>query len=309
MSIGAYSGGHAVLVAVGPKPQEIERLRDLADSIAWHAPNGLLVLVDDSAEPRELERHLDLPPGFRVVVLHHARPARREFWRSVGICSVIMTGMAWIQANTDAPFVVKLDTDSLVIAPYAQRVFDLFQGEPHLGMIGAHEMEADGKRRDWSVHDEAIRVLVRRFHWRHPRGSLRDWNHPLKARVRGLYRAARAVGYQMGEHCLGGGYAVSRRALDAMAQAGHLDDPMLWHLADLPEDVLIGLHTRAHGLGFRDEAGPGGVFGVTYIGLGAPPADLLAREHAVIHAVKNDPHLSEAEIRAFFAARRTTAAA
>lgn len=309
MGIGAYPGTHAILVAVGPKPQEIERLRDLAESIAWHAPRAILVLVDDSPEPRDLARHLALPASLRVAVLHHVRPEKREFWRSVGICSVIMTGMRWIQANTEVPFVVKLDTDSLVIAPYAQRVFETFERHPKLGMVGAYRVEADGKPRDWSVHKGAIKALVRRFHWRHPRGSLRDWNDPLKGHVRAIFNAARRNGYRVGEHCLGGGYAVSRRLLDAMSEAGHLDDPMLWSLADLPEDVMIGLHTRAHGLAFADQAGRGGVFGVTYIGLGAPPAELLARDHAVIHAVKNDPHLSEAEIRAFFATRRTAVAA
>lgn len=308
MARGASKRSGAIVVAVGPNPREIERLRDLADSIAAHEPEaGPLVLVDDHPEPRDLSR--GLPPGLRAISLHHRRPARRDFWRSVGICSVIMHGLQWIQANTDTDFILKLDTDSLVIAPYRDRVLTRFAEDPGLGIVGAYETEADGKVRDWSVHTESLALLTRRFDWRHPRGSIRTWNNPLKARARSLLAAAQANGYRTAEHCLGGGYAVSRLLLDAMASAGFLDDPGLWAMADLPEDVMVGLHARALGFGFADATTPGEVFGVTYIGLAAPPADLLARRHAVIHAVKNDPALGEADIRAFFRAHRIGAIA
>ena len=93
-----------------------------------------------------------------------------------------------------------------------------------------------------------------------------------------------------------------------MAAAGHLDDPMLWVGADLPEDVMVGLHVRAAGFGFADLTARNEVFGVRYVGLCFPPADLLERGYAVIHAVKNDPNMSEADIRSFFRDRRSTLA-
>lgn len=298
----------AILVGVGPHPREVERLADLAASIAAHEPNGVLVIVDDHPEPRGLAQGLSLPAGLTAVSLHHPRPIERRFRRGKGICSVIMLGLQWIQANTDATFALKLDTDSLVIGPYRERILSYFRGDPNLGMAGAYETEADGVARDWSVHHESLRLLSRRFDPRHPRGSLRTWSDPLKARVRALNRAARGNGYRLGEHCLGGGYAVSRALLDAMASAGHLDDPMLWLEADLPEDVMVGLHVRALGFAFADLVDEGDVFGVTYVGLASPPPELLARGHAVIHAVKNDPHFAEDEIRRFFRDHRTASA-
>lgn len=298
----------AVVVPVGPDPHEVERLGDLACAIAAHEPEaGVLVIVDDAPEPRDLASGLALPPTMAVVSLHHTRPTRRHFSRGKGICSVVLQGMKWVQAHTRAPFAVKLDTDSLVIGPYRQRLVASFQRNPKLGMVGAHRTTPRGQARDFFTHGDSLRAITRRFDWRHPRASLREWRDPLKARVRGLLGAAQANGYEPGEHCLGGGYAVSRRLLDEMAAAGHLDDPSLWLQADLPEDVTVGLHVGAHGLAFADAVDEGEVFGVRYIGLAFPPAELLARRHAIIHAVKNDPDLSEDEIRTFFRAHRAAA--
>lgn len=294
----------AIVVAVGPGPREVERLHDLVDSIAAHEPLGVLVLVDDHPQARHLDRGLSAPRTLQVVSLHHTRPASIYYRRGKGICSAIMTGLKWAQANTDAAFALKLDTDSLVIGGYRQAIGERFAADPRLGMIGAYELEAHGEVRDWTIHHRALDELTRRLVWRRPRHTLRTWNAPLKRRARRLLSEARERGYRPGEHCLGGGYAVSRRFLDAAADAGLMNDPMLWCAADLPEDVMVGLHVRALGFEFADMVDRGDVFGVRYIGLAFPPAELLARGHAIIHAVKNDPDLDEDEIRAFFREHR-----
>lgn len=298
---------HAVLVAVGPNPLELERLRDLADALAAHEPGGgLLVLVDDNPEPRDLDLGLSLPSNWRAVSVHHRRPESRQFTRGKGICSVILLGLQWIQAHTDAAFVLKLDTDSLVIGPYRQRILEAFGANPGVGKLGAYETLPHGEACDWSMHIPTLKTLGARINWRRPRWTLRTWNDPLKAQVRRVRSAAEGHGYRPAEHCTGGGYALSRPALDAMAAAGHLDAAMLWAGADLPEDVMVGLHVRAAGFGFADLTARGEVFGVRYIGLSFPPAELLARGYSVIHAVKNDPDLSEADIRSFFRRQRAS---
>lgn len=300
---------HAVLVAVGPNPLETERVRDLAEALAAHEPEGgLLVMVDDSPEPRHLDRALDLPSGWRAVSVHHRRPETRRFTRGKGICSVIMLGMQWIWANTDAAFVLKLDTDSLVIGPYRQRILQAFRDKSGVGMLGAYETLPHGEACDWSMHIETLRMLGARINWRRPRWTVRTWSDPLKAQVRRVRKDAEGHGYRPAEHCTGGGYALSRSALDAMGAARYLDAAMLWAGADLPEDVMVGLHVRAAGFGFADLVARGEVFGVRYIGLCFPPAELLARGYAIIHAVKNDPEIGETEIRRFFREQRTAPA-
>lgn len=298
----------AVVVAVGPGEREVARLQDLVGSIVAHEPRArTMVMVDDHPTDRALQTCVPTAPGVRLIGLHHPRTdGARQFRRGKGICSVILTGLKWIQANTDARFVLKLDTDSLVIGPYHRRLREWFARDPRLGLIGAHATTPNGATRDWSVHTDSLRELSQAFIWRRPMASVRAQADPLKQRVQRLIRAARVHGYRDGEHCLGGGYAVSRQLLDEMEKRGHLADPGVWVNADLPEDVMVGLHARALGFELADCVAPGDVFGVRHVGLPFPPAELLRRRYAVIHAVKNDADLSEADIREFFQARRPT---
>jgi hypothetical protein len=300
----------AIAIAVGPAEVEVERLRDLADSIVHHDRGpATLVLVDDSPQPRQLDQRLPLPPPFRAVSLHHPRQQGRvTFSRGKGICSAILLALQWTARNLDVPFVLKLDTDSLVISPFRDRLATFFGSRADVGMVGAYTLTPNGTARDWSVHGKAVAMLGRRFDWRWPLQSLRATRDPNRLHVARLIRKACANGYEHGEHCMGGGYALSGELVRRMDQNGYLDAPDRWMHIDLPEDVMIGIHVRAVGMAFANHVGEGEVFGVRYLGLPDSPQNLLAKRYAVIHAVKNDPNHDEATIRAFFKADRERAA-
>ena len=300
----------AIIVAVGPAETEVERLRDLADSIAHHDPGpATLVLVDDAPQPRQLASQLTLPPRIQAVSLHHPRHgAKVTFTRGKGICSAVLQALQWIQKNTDTQFILKLDTDSLVISNFRDRLSTLLGADQSLGMVGAHTLTPNGTRRDWSHHKPIIRELAGGFNWRMPIRSLREHSNPAHRHIATLIGAALANSYDPGEHCMGGGYALSRELLDRMARAGHLEDPTLWMSVDLPEDVMIGIHVRAAGLGFANNVMEGEVFGVRYLGLPDSPERLLARRYSIIHSVKNDERFDERSVRAFFKQHRESAA-
>src|SRR5205814_225286 len=84
---------------------------------------------------------------------------------------------------------------------------------------------------------------------------------------------------------LGGAYAVSRELLVRMRSAHYLDNPSLWLPVDCPEDVMVGIYTRAVGLGFRSFVGDGEVFGVRHRGLPDTPPRLIERSFSVIHSI------------------------
>ncbi len=296
----------AIAVAVGPADLEIDRLRDLADSLAHHdAGPATLVLIDDAPEPRHLDTLLPLPASMNAVSLHHPRHGTKvTFTKGKGICSAILLALQWTQKNLRPRFVLKLDTDSLVISPFRDRLGSLFDANPSFGMVGAYTHTPNGSKRDWSHHEPSIRDLSGHFNWRKPIASLQRNQDPTRRYIAAMLHAARTNGYHAGEHCMGGGYALSTDLIDRMARAGYLDDPSLWMKIDLPEDVMIGIHVRAVGLNFANNVNEGDVFGVRYLGLPDSPENLLAKRYAVIHAVKNDERFDEATVRAFFKADR-----
>ncbi len=265
-------------------------------------------MVDDSTSPRHFDRAIAPTrptSNTRIVSLHHTRPAEVRYRRGKGICSPVLMGLGWIEANTRSPFVLKLDTDSLVIGRFVDRLAARFAGDASLGVVGAYRHTPTGAERDVSDHAKNLDRFDReRFDLRRPISSWRDARREPGATVRRLLDRAKVHGYRMAEHCLGGGYAVSRGLLDRMRRSGDFANTSRWLDIDLPEDVTVGLHCRACGLTMDDEVSEGRVFGVAYRGLPFAPDELLRRGHAVIHAVKNDPAISESDVRAFYRARR-----
>jgi hypothetical protein len=295
----------AVVVPVGPQPLEVERLIDLAESLAaYETGPAWFVMVDDSPVRRSLQDIIELPPGLTSIALHHVRDHRPvRFRHGGGLCSPVLTALKWVQANTNARFVLKLDTDSLVINPVCERLSRVFDVNPSLGMVGAHTLSPDGSKRLWDFHGATVmRMLKPPFDWRRPLRGFRG-EEPTNEQA-ALIRRALANGYEPGEHCLGGGYALSRTMLDRMAEAGYLDEPRQWTQVDLAEDVMIGIHARAVGSSLANQVRPGEVFGVRYQGLHALPKQLVEEGFGVIHSVKNDSRMTEPDIRAFFKRRR-----
>jgi hypothetical protein len=307
MKEASESPGFAVLVPVGPAAAEIDRVRDLADSLgAYESGPGWFVMVDDVLTPRGLEHAVTLPPGITPVAVHHRRLRQRTWRNGAGLCSPMMTGLQWVQANTDAAYLLKLDTDSLVIGPFDRRVRAVFAADSSVGMAGAHTHTPEGFKRTWHHHGTTVRRMLKPpFEWRHPIRWLTGRDpEPTPEPVKGMIRAALRNGYDPGEHCLGGGYVLAREALDRAAAAGYFEDLPMWLEVDLAEDVMVGMIVRATGLKLANQVKPGELFGVRWRGLPAAPATLAEQGYAVIHALKNDPNFDEATIRAFFKHRR-----
>ncbi|HRK31893.1 MAG TPA: hypothetical protein PLD59_12510 [Tepidisphaeraceae bacterium] len=302
----------ATLVAVGPGPAEIDRVADLVDAIA-HCELGpsYFVMVDDARCARDLTREVRFPITISPVSIWHDRSAQHTgYSRGKGICSVILTGLSWIARHADdAKFVLKMDTDALAIAPFAERVAARLAADPRVGMLGAHTITPNGTPRDTSRGAETIRAIHRPpIPWLRPRRACRVLRDRLTGGrlkpIRTAISAARQNGYAYGEHCLGGAYALAGELVRRMHSSGHLDQPQAWLNIDSPEDVMMGMYTRAVGLTLANCVDSGDVFGVRHEGLPFMPQECISRGYGIIHAVKNDPRISEREIRSHFAALR-----
>jgi galactosyltransferase len=276
----------ACAIAIGPDSAEIDRVADLIDSLrVYESGPWQLTMVDDSSENRSLATRFKAPPDCSAISIAHPRRDQPiQYRRGKGICAAILAAFSWIARNAvDARFVLKLDTDALVIAPFAPKLAALLERNPDVGMTGAYDRSPGGEPRDFSMHAKTVEAIYQQ-------------PSPIQQHI----RAALAHGYRFGEHCLGGAYAVSNELLKRMLAAGYLDDPKAWLAIDCPEDVMIGMYTKAVGLKHMNSVAPGEVFGVRYKGLPDEPAKLIEVGYSVIHSVKNDPRMSEEKIREFF---------
>jgi hypothetical protein len=127
-----------------------------------------------------------------------------------------------------ARWTVKLDTDPVVLGSFADAPQEAFAGT-RLGVLGRYRTGPWGEgRRDFTtLRGEVVRARI-------------------------PPRTYRRNGYETGEHCLGGVYAVSELLLRRLAQAGLLDHPCDWTATQLSEDQVVGVLNRAVGCEFGD---------------------------------------------------------
>jgi hypothetical protein len=290
-----------VLIPVGPAPQELDRLVDVLDSVrAFEETREVhLVLVDDGERPRDL-------PVFRGdwgsvdVVRTSLWTGRRPDPYSAMVAGTIDGTRA---AGAHSPeFLLKLDTDALLIAPVAEKLRSVFADE-RVGLVGSYTHTCTGAVRDWS----GWRIKLRRAMLPVglvPNGSIHPRSFRSATRVRALLDRARRNGYEFGAHCLGGAYAVGR----ALLARHDLLDWRPWVRTGLGEDIVVGVLVAAAGLDFRGSVGAGETFGLGWQSLPLSPDQLIDRGYSIVHSVRDQTYGTESELRAYFRARRLESA-
>ena len=301
-----------IVVPVGPGPQEINRVRDLLET--YEPGNFHLVLVDDAMVERGLPQEVGgLSPNC-VAVIKNPRNGRGNGWDS-GCAAAVLAGLGEL-SNKNVAFALKLDTDALVIRPFADRIIARFRDNPGVGMLGSRYFaEGSEPDRDWiRSMARVLEKLQRQFAvWRKtnvrafPALQIALWGKDRK--IRDTIRLAFINGFRAGDHCQGGAYALSRACLRGFEQCGHLKDPLLWLRAPIPDDHLLALCVKAIGFHFRSFDQDGEPFACAWAGLPDTPENLVKRGFGIVHSVKDHGDRTEVETRAFFKARRSEARA
>lgn len=280
-----------VAIPVGPSEADADRTRDLLDSLRAHEPRARrIVLVDDARAPREW------PDG--VAAIPNPR-AGRGIGTLGGTCTATIAALAWAHENAPGAWVMRLDTDALVIGPFADAIERAWRTGD--GVLGSCRKTCNGEPRDFGPWVRKSRKHARRvWLWLRPPRRLRHVQRAVPV-VRRVTRAALVRQYQPGEHCIAAGCAISAEMVRRAAGEGWLDDPRAWLNTRLGDDIMLGMMARALWLDLRDFHQ---VFGLKHIGLADTPQGLADRGFAVVHSVKNDERFPEEEVRAFFAGRR-----
>jgi hypothetical protein len=293
----------AAIIPVGPGEDELARCRDTLDSLlCWEPAVRWLVLVDDSPEDRGLAGLVDAGSVPAVALPGPLAACRRPFPLVDRVAAGVLAALRWVAEHTDAELVLELDTDALVIAPFAHKLMAATADET-VGLVGSYERTCNGEPRSFAPWAGYVQAAAAPLRHRRRMLSARAW------RARGHIRRARAHGYEWGEHALACGLGIPRRALDALRAQGCLDDPTVFAGTGLGDDPVLAILIRGCGYRLAGHVGDGETFGVAWRGLPDSPQRLAARGYSIIHSVKSDPRFPEQEIREHFRRRRSAALA
>jgi hypothetical protein len=284
----------AVIVPVGPSKVELRRFSDLLESLWTYEPSAsLCVVIDSSPEPRDLP----LSPqwrGCRFITLN--APYRGQGKALFGRLSAgILLALRTILKEVPLEFVLRMDTDALVIGRFRDAVRGFIEQHPEAGIVGTLGCTCRREAPYFGYEKTSVSHVFVALD-----------GHPADAapRIREHARSAVEKGYAGIEYCQGGAYVLPYETLHRMLSAGCLDSPEDWLPLDVPEDVMMGMYARAVGLRSLDFSLPGEPFGNHHRGLAFSPRELVRRGYSLIHSTKRDAHYSEASIRAYFRGRR-----
>jgi hypothetical protein len=311
-----HSQRFAVLIPVGPSPVDLYRGVELVKSLLrWQPSVGWCVILDDSPAPRGLSDLTIFPQHCSAITLVNPRLGRGDGSHG-GLFAGIAAALSWLQASTNADFVLKIDTDALVIGPFAESVRSRLVREPDTGVLGAVGFSCNPHFRamqNLSREPELLRAYRALVTEPHKRGnSLGDsfqlCGVDLRAeQMRSLLailphiKSAIGHGYASSEYCQGGAYVITRQMMDRMKSQDYLSCANLWTDLPIGEDMIMAMYTYAVDLRLRDLSGPDEPFGVQAQGLPYSPEILKRLKYSLVHSVKNDRCYSENDIRAFFA--------
>jgi hypothetical protein len=283
-----------IYVPVGPEAR-FEFLLDTLRSIERFAdPHHRILVVDDSGHGLGA-RAKEAMPDVDVLVFREAG-ADAAYDVGGGFCVKMERATRYATRTYAFQALMRIDTDALMCNPGADtRAIALLESNPRLGFIGSYRTRCDG-------HDRRTEFPGV--------GEMVKWNESapdeaLATSMRTILSAARANGYEYGEHVISPGSVLSRAACEALS-----DHPLYGHAsfvnAWLGDDHLNSIFVRAVGFELGDFAGDDLPLGIWWRNIQWSPEELVRRGKCVAHSVRGYGDWDEAAVRAEF--RRLAAA-
>jgi hypothetical protein len=308
----------AAIVSVGRAQADMCDALELLSSLVRHEPAmAWCIICEDAPKPRGLSDVGILKSTRRAISIARPRSEGRGRW-PVGL----FEALSWVHANTTAAFVLKIDTDALVVGPFAQSVRTLLATTPDAGIVGTLGVSCNPNvraiRAPWMAPwlFDTYRLLplapdgtdhgADRMLDVDGVGRVSVHKRRLFDTIRPHIAAATTNGYVGGQFCEPGAFVLTKLMCDRMADSGYLSSENVWSELPFPENHVLEMYAWAVGLRTCDCSDPGQPFGLQVRGLPFTPEELVARGHSVIHSVRNDVRFSEDEIRQFFRRRASS---
>ncbi|MBC7985845.1 MAG: hypothetical protein H7X93_04120, partial [Sphingomonadaceae bacterium] len=253
--MGRTSAPLAILMPVGPDCDS-GFVADTIASVRHYLGADTPFLVVDNSRRSLVAQAFAPDPALEILTIDHPQGRLGALW------TILARGMKRLRERHDPEVLLRIDTDALVTgASLIAQARARFDAEPSLAVLGAYRVSATGGPRDFSTSADALR-----------RAAARD--DAIGQRMSRAIVRAETLGYEVGEHVLGGVCLYHRRALDALDADGLFDDVDLG-ACGVSEDVLFGLFLRAAGLSRGLSASPGQPLGANWRGLRGTPVALV----------------------------------
>lgn len=288
----------AVLTFIGPGDADAVRMGRMLKSILFYEPSVANIVIIDDRSNQNFERIIPPLLRDRCVILANPRHGRGDWWLA-GLCVGLTEGLRWIAENEDVDFVLRLDTDAMVIGACADRIHEKFQSHHTVGLLGTWtKFPVSGRQRlpKVEVADFLSTILTKATKhfaiWRHSslptrvQSSLRRSDRE----VRRVIRTAISNGYSPGDFIQGGGYAIRGKLIKKLHSLGMITSPETYLGQFFGEDVLATLLCFAGNFQPLDFNSNGEVFAVVNTGLPARAEDLIKLGYAVAHSTKIGPN-------------------
>ncbi len=303
--------GAIFIILLGPGKAELSRFLNLVDSLRHFEGSFIrasaLVLVNDGNSEFSRERNVDAL-GFkevRVISNPYAESGAGTLIYDRMLAGLLLALEQVVEMDS-YDFVLKIDTDALASNSFAERIRIFFETHPAAGMIGSYHRNPDGTLRNdenwWAGMIRgtcgALPFKLMRLHWkngipfRFPM-TIRRWVRRYR-----LMQTALRKGWRCGDNVLGGAYALSPMAIDALrSRKDLLQDPFLFEGTRISEDIGVSMLVAAMGFGLGEFNQPGEVFGVWYQKPTLSIKKLVETGYGLIHSVKGNNAEEEQRIR------------
>ncbi|MGC4034229.1 MAG: hypothetical protein QM754_21325 [Tepidisphaeraceae bacterium] len=181
---------YAIFTMLGPGETDARRLRTLLRGLFRHEPaTPVLAIVNDTGGT--LPKLDDLVPGDCELI----ELVQRERRGIHGISHNTLLALRELSKRSDLDFVVKIDTDALVIGPFADAIGRYFSEHSEIGQVGRAERMCDGSATRFDLYDKFIRRMKRRLQvWRSPSWGVAQAFWGDHAKMRSLLIAAEKQG-------------------------------------------------------------------------------------------------------------------
>jgi hypothetical protein len=292
-----------VLMPAGPGIAT-EFVQDTVESVAHYlGPNVVLCVLDDTDDGRF--RSLD-SGGLPLIYL---RSADFYSYRDVAGSSF---GPLWLKEmrvldklvrEWRFDCILRLDTDALITGSRPEAVaLEQFATDTTIGAVGAFTRRGDGTDKAESTARVGELLRFEASAWRNRRAILAQPARLGTARqLTQLLTRARSNGYVDGYTCTAAALFL-RHSLVKRWSDMKLGEHSALRFAGVGDDVLFGLCTFAAGFRLADAAP--GLMAINWKGLPMPVEKIDRQGVKIIHPVKTGVDAEQAEIRAFFAAKR-----